>query len=173
MVAEYVDKKSLAVDDIQKLLDEIEQSLQLHTFPMNWPLGDGQGFKGVFDRRRKQVHFFERVPGGAYRAPVTVMDRFDEEVLSRLDTITRKRVIDEISVLDHAGEPFDAAAVKSGDMTPVFFGSAMNNFGVQMLLDGFLELSPPPRAQNTLTGSVAPEDPRFSGFIFKIQSNHY
>ncbi|HAF96408.1 MAG: peptide chain release factor 3 [Elusimicrobia bacterium GWC2_51_8] len=167
----FINKLDRPSKESLELLDEIEQSLQLHAFPVNLPLGCGQDFKGVFDRRLKQVHFFERVPGGAFRAPVTVMDCFNEEVLARLDTITRKRVMEEISVLDQAGEPFDAKVVLAGDMTPVFFGSAANNFGVQMLLDGFLELSPPPRPQNTLSGNIPPEDPRFSGFIFKIQSN--
>ena len=167
----FINKLDRPSKESLELLDEIEQSLQLHAFPANLPLGCGQDFKGVFDRRRRQVHFFEKVPGGAFRAPVTVLDRFDEEVLARLDTITRKRVMEEISVLDQAGEPFDAKAVLAGDMTPVFFGSASNNFGVQMLLDGFLELSPPPRPQNALSGHIPPEDPRFSGFIFKIQSN--
>ena len=98
-------------------------------------------------------------------------DNFNEEVLARLDSITRGRVTEELSVLEEAGEPFDQSAVTAGDMTPVFFGSAMNNFGVQLLLDGFLSLSPPPRPQKTRTGIVEPADPRFSGFIFKIQSN--
>ena len=74
-------------------------------------------------------------------------------------------------MLDHAGSAFDPAQVRAGDMTPVFFGSAANNFGVQLLLDGYLALSSPPRAMKALSGPVAPEDPRFSGFVFKIQAN--
>ena len=153
------------------VLDAIERSLHLHTYPVNWPLGTGTDFKGVIDRRRKQLHFFERVPGGAYVAPVTVVDRIDAEISGRLSPDALGQVLEELSVLDEAGERFDAAAVLSGDLTPVFFGSAMNNFGVQMLLDGFLELSPPPRAQRSKAGLIAPNDARFSGFVFKIQSN--
>ena len=153
------------------ILDEIDRKLHLHPYPMNWPLGMGIDFKGIFDRRGKRLYFYERVPGGAFQAPVTVVDRIDEEAASKVDPGVLSKVLEEISVLDEAGEPFDEAAVKAGDMTPVFFGSAANNFGVQLLLDGFLDLSSPPRAQKAATGPVAPEDPRFSGFVFKIQSN--
>jgi len=153
------------------LLDEIEQTLQLHVYPANWPLGTGPDFKGVFDRRRKLVSFFERVPGGAYRTPVSVLDLADDEVAKRLDDTLYKKVLEEVSVLDGAGESFDHAAVLRGDMTAVFFGSAVNNFGVQLLLDGFLDFAPPPGPRKLLEGEIAPDDPRFSGFVFKIQSN--
>ncbi len=153
------------------LLDEIERALQIHVYPVNWPLGDGSGFKGVFDRRKKQLHYFERVARGAHRAPVTVIDRLEEADSLEVEPGTMKKAIDEMAVLDGAGEGFDLKAVHAGDLTPVFFGSAMNNFGVALLLDGFLELSLPPRTQQALSGPILPSDPRFSGFIFKIQSN--
>ena len=153
------------------LLDEIERTLQLHVYPVNWPLGTGTDFKGVFDRRRKLVSFFERVPGGAYRTAVSVLDLADDEVKSRLDETLYKKVLEEVSVLDGAGETFDHAAVLRGDMTAVFFGSAVNNFGVQLLLDGFLDYAPPPGPHKLVEGDINPDDPRFSGFVFKIQSN--
>ncbi|MBI4425452.1 MAG: peptide chain release factor 3, partial [Elusimicrobia bacterium] len=154
-----------------ELLDVIDRQLQLHPVPMNWPLGAGSGFRGVFDRRARQLHFFERVPGGAFRAPVTVVDRLDEAAAERMDPADLRRVLEEIAVLDGVGEAFDLEAIRAGDMTPVFFGSAANNIGVQLLLDGYLELSAPPRPQPTASGTISPEDPRFSGFVFKIQSN--
>lgn len=153
------------------LLDEIDRLLQLQAFPMDWPLGLGPDFRGLFERRARRLHFFERVPGGAFRAPVTVVEGIDAGDGARLDPAVLRKALDEIAVLDAVGEPFDPAAVRTGDMTPVFFGSAMNNFGIQLLLDGYLELSAPPRPQPTTSGHIAPEDPRFSGFIFKIQSN--
>ncbi len=153
------------------LLDEIEDALQLQVFPVTWPLGAGADFRGVADRRRRRIHLFERVPGGAYRAPVTVVDRFDDDLGALLGPETLRHALDELAVLDAAGERFDLAAVRGGDLTPVFFGSASNNFGVQMLLDGFLELSQPPRPQRSRSGEIPPDDPRFSGFVFKIQSN--
>ena len=153
------------------LLDELERVLNLRVCAMNWPLGDGPQFKGIFDRRNKQVHFFERVPGGAYRAPEAVLDLSDAGVRERLDEATHRKVLDELDMLEHAGETFDTAAVLSGDLTPVFFGSAVNNFGVQLLLDAFLAHSPSPRPRHSEAGLIAPEHPPFSGFIFKIQSN--
>ncbi|MDT8287192.1 MAG: peptide chain release factor 3 [Elusimicrobiales bacterium] len=154
-----------------ELLDEIEQSLGLRTWPANWPLGSGREFKGVLDRRGDRLHFFDRIPKGAHMAPETVTDRSDAELAARLDSHTYGRVAEELAVLDGAGEPLDLAAVREGRLTPVFFGSAMNNFGVRLLLDGFLEFSLPPRPQLSSAGPVAPDDPRFSGFVFKIQSN--
>jgi peptide chain release factor 3 len=153
------------------LLDEIESTLQLHVYPANWPLGTGPDFRGVFDRRRRQVSFFERVPGGGYRTPVSVLDLGDDEVVRQLDAAAYRKVLDEIAVLDGAGEAFDHAAVLKGDMTAVFFGSAVNNFGVRLLLDDFLDLAPPPGPRLTEAGRIEPDDPRFSGFVFKIQSN--
>ncbi|HVA66706.1 MAG TPA: peptide chain release factor 3 [Elusimicrobiota bacterium] len=167
----FINKFDRPSMDPLALLDEIDRSLQLQPYPMNWPLGTGADFKGIFDRRAKQMHFFERVPGGAFLAPVAVLDRLDDQAAARVKANVLRRAIDELAVLDQAGERFDPAAVKAGDMTPVFFGSAANNFGIQLLLDGFLELSSPPRPQPTATGMILPEDPRFSGFVFKIQSN--
>ncbi|OGS36211.1 MAG: peptide chain release factor 3, partial [Elusimicrobia bacterium RIFOXYA2_FULL_69_6] len=148
-----------------------DRHLQLQACPMNWPLGMGTDFRGVFDRRARQLHLFERVAGGSFRAPVTVVNDLSEEAAPHLPPGILKKALDETAMLDAAGESFDLAAIKAGDMTPVFFGSARNNFGVQLLLDGFLELSSPPRTQLTVSGPIAPDDPRFSGFVFKIQSN--
>jgi peptide chain release factor 3 len=152
------------------LLDELENVLKIHAYPMNWPLGSGVDFKGVYDRRQKQVHFFERTVGGMYRAPLSVHGLSDEVVASALDPHTYGVVKEELEMLDHAGASFDHGAVLKGDVTPVYFGSASNNFGVQLLLDGFLALSPPP-ATRKADGREIPLDGPFSGFIFKIQGN--
>jgi peptide chain release factor 3 len=138
---------------------------------VNWPLGNGPDFRGVFDRLQRRVYYFERVPGGAYRAPVAVLDLADDELSRHLGDAVYARVLEEVSVLDGAGEAFDRAAVLKGDLTAVFFGSAVNNFGVELLLDGLLDLAPPPGTRKTRDGEIAPDDPRFSGFVFKIQSN--
>jgi peptide chain release factor 3 len=167
----FVNKLDRPSREPLELLDELENTLQLHVYPVNWPLGTGPDFRGVFDRRHKQVSFFERVPGGAYRTAVSVLDLEDDAVKGQLTPSAYKRVLDEVAVLDGAGESFDHAAVLRGDMTAVFFGSAVNNFGVQLLLDGFLDYAPPPGPRTTLAGTVAADDPRFSGFVFKIQSN--
>ncbi len=174
-----------------ELLDELETVLGLQSSPVVWPLGNGPSFRGVFDRRTRQVHLFERVPGGAYQAPVQVTSLDDEAVRAKLDDVTYGEVKEQLEMLDGAGHPFDLQAVRQGQQTPVFFGSAVNNFGIQLLLDGFLHDSVPPAPRRkaislggltdateaTETGPddaerIVPVDaPKFSGFIFKIQAN--
>ncbi len=165
-----------------ELLDELETVLGLQAAPVIWPLGNGPSFRGVFDRRSKQVHLFERVPGGAYQAPVNVASLDDAAVREKLDDYTFNEVKEQLEMLDGAGHPFDLEAVRGGQQTPVYFGSAVNNFGIQLLLDGFLKDSIPPQprkisapievqttaAENT---EVPVDSPKFSGFIFKIQAN--
>ena len=166
-----------------ELLDELEAVLGLQAAPVIWPLGNGPSFKGVFDRRTKQVHLFERVPGGAFQAPVNVTSLDDPVVRAKLDDDTYHAVTEQLAMLDGAGHPFDLAAVHAEKQTPVYFGSAVNNFGIQLLLDGFLRDSVPPAprhsvsvnvpgmAQATTDRVVPVDDPKFSGFIFKIQAN--
>ncbi len=167
----FMNKLDRPARDPLALLDELERVLGLHAYPINWPLGDGQDFRGVYDRRFKQVHFFERVPGGAFRAPVSVHDLADPIVRDAMATEVYQRVVDELAMLEGAGAAFDQRAVLEEKLTPVFFGSAVNNFGVQLLLDAFLELAPPPKARRVNGKMVEPQQPGFSGFIFKIQAN--
>lgn len=153
------------------LLDELEHVLGIGAFPVNWPIGTGFDFKGVYDRHAKQVHLFERTVGGQFRAPVAIVGLSDPVIRERLDEATFHKVSEELQMLDSAGETFDEEAVLAGLTTPVFFGSGLNNFGVQLLLDGFLKHSPPPKARVMAGTPIAPEHPEFSGFIFKIQAN--
>jgi peptide chain release factor 3 len=174
-----------------ELLDELETVLGLQSSPVIWPLGNGPGFRGVFDRRSRQVHLFERVPGGKFQAPVSVASLEDPVVREKLDDYTFHEVQEQLAMLDGAGHPFDLAAVQAGRQTPVYFGSAVNNFGIQLLLDGFLHNSVPPAprrravvapgalpaaeatpaAPATEAPLVPVEHPKFSGFVFKIQAN--
>ncbi|HYC70574.1 MAG TPA: peptide chain release factor 3 [Opitutaceae bacterium] len=176
-----------------ELLDELETVLGLQAAPVVWPLGNGPTFRGVFDRRTRQVHLFERVPGGAYQAPVSVTSLDDPAVRAKLDDETYAQVKEQLEMLDGAGHAFDLAAVHAERQTPVYFGSAVNNFGIQLLLDGFLKdsVEPQPRRSVTAAGTPRPDPapagapspsadtsrvipvdhPRFSGFIFKIQAN--
>jgi peptide chain release factor 3 len=154
------------------LLDELERVLGIAAFPLNFPLGDGPDFKGVYDRETKQVHQFQRLAGGgAYRAPVQVRGIEDEAVRDALPENVYARVCEDLELLDSAGANFDIADVRAGRLTPVFFGSAMNNFGVQMLLDRFLTLAPAPTPRDGTSRIVEPTDEPFSGFVFKIQAN--
>jgi peptide chain release factor 3 len=167
----FMNKLDRPAKDPLALLDELERVLGIAAYPVNWPLGDGIDFRGVFDRKGKLVHFFERVPGGEYRAPVSVHGLADPLVRDAMNPDVYNRTVDELAMLDGAGAEFDHQAVLAGQLTPVFFGSAVNNFGVQLLLDSFLELAPSPRARSVNGRVIAPEAPEFSGFIFKIQAN--
>jgi len=153
------------------LLDELESVLGIGAFPVNWPIGNGPDFQGVYDRQTKTMHTFERVVGGKYRAPVSVGGLHDPAVRGKLSQGDFNKTVEELEMLEHAGEAFDVAAVLAGKCTPVFFGSGVNNFGVQLLLDGFLKHSPPPKPRVMAGVEIAPENPAFSGFIFKIQAN--
>jgi peptide chain release factor 3 len=153
------------------LLDELEHVLGIGAFPVNWPIGNGFEFRGVYDRQTKLMHLFERTVGGQYRAPVQVGGLNDPAVRGQLDDETFRRTVEELEMLEQAGEVFDDAAVLAGKSTPVFFGSASNNFGVQLLLDGFLKHAPAPKSRVMGGIEIAPENPAFSGFIFKIQAN--
>jgi peptide chain release factor 3 len=134
------------------LIDELEKVLGIGAFPVNWPIGTGPDFKGVFDRRARQVHLFERTVGGMFRAPVDIGDLSDPVIREQLDDQTYARVTEELSMLELAGESFDEAAVLAGKTTPVFFGSGVNNFGVQLLLDGFLRHAPGPKGRYSANG---------------------
>jgi len=117
------------------------------------------------------VHSFERVPGGQYRAPVSVHGLSDPIVRAQMMPEAYLRMVEELAMLDGAGAAFDHVAILAGELTPVFFGSAVNNFGVQLLLDAFLELAPPPRSRAANDRLIQPDESGFSGFIFKIQAN--
>ncbi|MDF9827180.1 peptide chain release factor 3 [Ereboglobus sp. PH5-10] len=165
------------------LIDELESVLGIAASPVVWPLGNGPSFRGVFDRTERAVHLFERVPNGAYEAPVNITGLDDPAVRGKLDDHTFNESTEQLAMLDGAGHPFDLAAIHAGQQTPVYFGSAINNFGIQLLLDGFLKHSVPPAPRRsvsvTVPGAPAPTEARevpvdyekFSGFIFKIQAN--
>ncbi len=167
----FMNKLDRPTKDPLELLDELENVLGIGAFPMNWPLGTGFQFRGVFDRLGKQVHLFEFGNSGSYRVPVEIGSLSDPVIADRLDDEEHAKLVEEMAMLDHAGAQFDPAAVLEGQITPVFFGSARNNFGVQLLLDGFLKYAEPPRPRSS-NGTVIPvESNAFSGFIFKIQAN--
>lgn len=154
-----------------ELLDELERVLGIASCPMNWPLGDGVDFKGIFDRQTNQVHLFERTVGGMFRAPVNVKGIEDDSVRNALPPLVYARVCEELELLDGVGANYSLEKVRRGEITPVFYGSAMNNFGVQLMLDGFLSMAPPPAPRLVGERIIEPDDEAFSGFVFKIQAN--
>jgi peptide chain release factor 3 len=153
------------------LLDEIERVLGIPCCPVNWPIGAGMDFKGVYDRSSHQLFAFERTEGGSKRAATLIGTLDDPELRTRLGAQAHGKLVEDIGLLDGATRPLDREAIWRGELTPVFFGSAMNNFGVELFLNAFLELAPAPRARQSSTEVVPADDPHFSAFIFKIQAN--
>jgi peptide chain release factor 3 len=154
-----------------ELLDEIEQELGLQTYAVNWPIGIGDRFAGVFDRRCRQIHLFERRAHGSRTASETVIDLGDPKIEQLLDKELYYQLKEELEILEEIAADFDLSTIHSGKMTPVFFGSAMTNFGVQLFLDSFLEYALKPEARNSSLGRLEPTYPDFSGFVFKLQAN--
>lgn len=168
----FINKLDRPTREPFELLDQIEKTLGIATYPVNWPLGTGPVFRGVWDRQTQTAHLFERTTGNAHRAPVRTMGLNDPFIREQLDAQTYATVCEEVETLELAGTEFNDEDVLAGRTTPVYFGSALNNFGVQLLLDGFLKHSSPPSPRTTVSGrEVAPTHPAFSGFVFKIQAN--
>ena len=155
-----------------ELIDQIEDVLGIDTFPVNWPIDNGESFKGVYDRLKGHVHLFERATGGNYRAPFSVHNVYDEKFKEIMLESVYDSFLEEIDLLEYAHVGFDKEEVLKGKLSPVYFGSAANNFGVEMLLDGFMSYSSTPIPREKITGEIIPlEGPEFSSFVFKIQSN--
>lgn len=154
-----------------ELLDEIEKELGLKTYPVNWPIGMGDRFKGVFDRRCQQIHLFERSSHGSREALDTTLELGDPRIETLLERDLYYQLKDELELLEELGEELDLQQVHQGKLTPVFFGSAMTNFGVKLFLDAFLEYALKPEARKSTMGEISPTYPEFSGFVFKLQAN--
>ncbi|MGD1712678.1 peptide chain release factor 3 [Dapis sp. BLCC M172] len=154
-----------------ELLDEIEQELGLKTYPVNWPIGMGDRFKGVFDRRKKQIHLFERSIHGRKAATNTVVNLGDPQIEELLEQDLYYQLKEDIELLDELGSELDLEEIHKGEMTPVFFGSAMTNFGVQLFLDAFLEYALKPGTHKSTVGEISPTYENFTGFVFKLQAN--
>jgi peptide chain release factor 3 len=168
----FVNKMDRPAREPLQLLGELEEVLGIGAYPMNWPIGDGPDFRGVFDRRDRQLHLFDRTERGEREAPVTVMGPEDPTLEAILPAQQLARLREEIELLDMAGEAFEEERFYRGEVTPVFFGSAVTNFGVQLFFDRFVELAPPPGPIETVdNGTVCPDGEEFSGFVFKIQAN--
>ncbi len=167
----FVNKMDRPGREALELLDEIERTLGIGVYPANWPIGSGDTFRGVYDRLTHSVHLFERVSRGKKQAPVQVRDLYDGALKELIGADLYKQLLDDMEVLEGAGEEFDLERVHRGLLSPVFFGSAMTNFGVQLFFDTFIQYAAPPGPQLTREGVISPEEEAFSGFVFKIQAN--
>ena len=167
----FINKFDRNAKDPLDLMDEVEKVLGVESYAMNWPIGMGPDFKGIYDRQTGQV---ERFIGGSRKSsskpPVSgaLSDPFVREDIGEL---LINQLNEEIELLDLAGNTFSRERVNRGEVTPVFFGSALNNFGVPNFLRSFLDLAPAPQPRSTNQGELDPETPSFSGYIFKIQAN--
>jgi peptide chain release factor 3 len=154
-----------------ELLDEIEQELGLQTYAVNWPIGMGDRFKGVFDRHKQQIHLFERSAHGSREARNTIVDLGDAKIEELLEEELYYQLKNDLELLEGVGPELDLDLVHQGKMTPVFFGSAMTNFGVELFLKYFLDYALQPGVHNSSVGEIPPTYPEFSGFVFKLQAN--
>jgi peptide chain release factor 3 len=167
----FINKMDRPTQDPLDLLGEIEKVLGMRAVPMNWPLGNGSRFKGVYEMKSGELHLFERTGHGASKARVRVAHPRSEDVARLVEPDVFASFSEETELLEAAGEDFDREAFLAGKVTPVFFGSALTNFGVQLFLEEFLRLAPPPGPRHSDRGPVEPAETDFSGFVFKIQAD--
>ena len=154
------------------LMEQLEQEFGIGTYPMNWPIGCGRDFKGVYDRQAGKVLAFGDLHRGTSRIQAEEVGLDDTaELDALLGESLRKTLEADVELLDGAGYEFDLDQVHKGQLSPVFFGSALTNFGVEPFLKSFLALTPPPLPRQAAEGTVDPFDERFSAFVFKIQAN--
>jgi len=170
-VLTFVNKLDQPAQDPLELLDQIERVLGVGAAPMNWPLGDGVDFRGVYDLESRSLVLYERQERGRRTEPVAVTAPEDPTVTALVGERRQRELIDAIAIISGAGTRFDQTQYREARQTPVFFGSALNDFGVEPFLRALLRLAPSPGPRPTDGGTVAPTDPSFAGFVFKIQAN--
>lgn len=168
----FINKLDRDANDTFELLDQIEKELGIATCPINWPIGSGRRFKGVYDRNDREVVTFSDTEKGM-KEGTTEHIPIDEEasLLAHIGAEAKDTLSDEIELLDGASAEFDLDAVQRGELSPVFFGSALTNFGVEIFLKYFLQMTTTPLARRSDIGMIAPTEREFSAFVFKIQAN--
>ncbi len=167
----FINKMDRESQDPFKLLDDVESELGIKTYPMNWPIGSGKDFKGVYERDNKRIIAFDGGDHGQREATTIEGNVEDEKFKEILGEALHSKLMEDIELLDIAGDDFDLEKVRRGELTPVFFGSALTNFGVEPFLEHFLDMTTAPLSRNSSKGKIDPFDENFSAFIFKIQAN--
>src|SRR5699024_10850959 len=167
----FINKMDRDANDTFDLLDEIEKELGIATCPVNWPIGSGKKFRGVYDRNTKKVLIFSDTQKGTKEGVIEEIG-IDESRLSEVvDPEQKEQLLEEIELLDGASADFDQEQVDKGNLTPVFFGSALTNFGVETFLEHFLKMTTSPLPRLSDAGEIDPMSDDFSAFVFKIQAN--
>lgn len=167
----FINKMDRDGKDPFELLDELESKLKIRVRPLAWPIGMGYNFQGVYSIYQNQLNLFQPDKTKIAKDVVSFDDVNDAEIDTIIGDTAASQLREDLELIDGVYEPFDRETYLSGDIAPVFFGSAVNNFGVKELLDSFIDISPSPKGRETDKGFVQPEDPNFSGFIFKIHAN--
>jgi peptide chain release factor 3 len=167
----FINKCDLPGQDPLELLDEIERELGLSAVPMNWPIGTGQQFRGIYDITRHEVLLYERAAHGARRAAVEVASPSDPALGALIGEREQAHLLEAIDLLTGAGVSFDRDEYLAARQTPVFFGSALANFGLEPFLKALVAMAPPPQPRPAEPHPVDPAATDFSGFVFKIQAN--
>ncbi len=180
-IVTFVNKLDRPARDPMELMTEVEDVLKLRTAPVTWPIGSGDRFQGVYERQSVdavgrvdkggKVMRFERTSQNATKAPVKVSGIADPGLDALLGEEAVKALREEIELLDGAGEVYDRQRFLKGEITPVFFGSALTSFGVEPFLEAFAQMCPRPGPHDSTAGVIEPMDERFSGFVFKVQAN--
>ena len=168
----FINKMDREARDPFDLLDELESEFGIGTYPMNWPISCGVNFKGVYDRNKKAIVTFDNAHKGRERlrgieCDITNIEKLDELI----GPYRREELVEQVELLDGACFDFDLDKVRNGTLSPVFFGSALNNFGIELFLESFLKMTTSPLPRKTGDTVVDPFDEGFSAFVFKIQAN--
>ena len=167
----FINKMDREANDPFELLDEIESVLGISTCPVNWPIGCGKEFKGVYDRNEREVSLFKAAMNGQKEVDTKNMSLDDAALKDEIGQAFFDKLNEDVELLDGASAEFDLEKVQAGDLTPVFFGSALTNFGVETFLQHFLKMTTPPLPRNSSEGIIDPVKEDFSAFVFKIQAN--
>lgn len=167
----FINKMDREARDTFELLDDIENELGIATCPVNWPIGSGKEFKGVYDRNTKKVMTFADTLKGTTEGTEKEIAIDDPALIDEIGEEMKATLLDEMELLDGAGAEFDQELVSKGELSPVFFGSALTNFGVETFLQHFLKMTTSPLPRKSDAGEIDPFSEDFSAFVFKIQAN--
>ena len=167
----FINKMDRDANDPFELCDEIESILGIKTCPINWPIGSGKEFKGVYDRNTKIVSTFTAAMNGQKEVSERDLHIDSDELIGEIGTHFKDKLIEDVELLDGASAEFNMDEVNAGTLTPVFFGSALTNFGVETFLKHFLKMTSSPLPRNSNEGIIDPFTEDFSAFVFKIQAN--
>ena len=167
----FINKMDRDANDTFDLLDDIEKELGIATCPINWPIGSGKKFRGVYDRNTNKILTFTDTQKGTKEGTIEEIDLDSPHALEVMDPEQKEQLLEEIELLDGASAEFDQEMVSKGELTPVFFGSALTNFGVETFLEHFLKMTTSPLPRMADSGLVDPMSDDFSAFVFKIQAN--